>query len=336
VKFRGEFITRINDVTSFVHEQYNHVRENRLDLLQCPAERVYVPMSEELCRHILLDGFDMNVICKQKEVTVPVSCLLDNDLEKQGACAAPTEATHITYNNYLSLERPEKTNDIVVSLGGAFNPVHTRHVQALRVAVDWLEKHTEFRVVDARLAPAPQGYVNSKCRKHREKCIKEEHRLKLCQLACADESVVKSFPRTVGSAQDCCQRVIKDAGLRDARVSVIIGADRAIMSNGHRKWNTKATKDKVTICVGRNGQTEAVRKAFLEDINLDVVKNKDFFIVDEELDNVSSSAIRRQLLKIEIQKEGSKEAVIRQLIGSGDLTESVGLYLLQNFDDLYE
>jgi len=294
MKLCGEFITRIDDVTSFVHEQYSHVCENRLDILQCPVERVYVPKSEELCRYILLDGFDLNAINKQKEVTVPKSVLLDNDLENQGAWAAPTLPTRI---NNLSLKHPGKTQNIVVILEGAFNPVHTRHVQALRVAVDWLEEHTTFRVVDARLAPASQGYVNSKCRKHRAKCIKENHRLKLCELAYVDESVENPFPKVIRWTQKFNRCNMPN----NTRVGIVLGADRAIAMRGDAKWNTK--DNRVTICVGRECYTDKVKKSFLLDEDCGCVENKDFFIVDKELDNVSSSAIRRQLLKIDSQKE---------------------------------
>lgn len=55
--FCTEMILKIEDITSFVKQQYQHVANNELDKLSVPQERVYMPKDEKLGRFLGLDGF---------------------------------------------------------------------------------------------------------------------------------------------------------------------------------------------------------------------------------------------------------------------------------------
>jgi nicotinic acid mononucleotide adenylyltransferase len=73
---------------------------------------------------------------------------------------------------------------VILCLGGAFNPVHSRHVMAMVLGKQWLEANTNYQVIAGRLVVAPDGYVKAKSSKSGCKCIKAEHRIKMCELAC--------------------------------------------------------------------------------------------------------------------------------------------------------
>ena len=272
-----------------MEHQWQFVLNDQLDKLLTPVERQYIPEDEEVCRHILLDGFDD---CERKSKTERLCDALAqieaNSDDIDGACCEEL------LNSVMqrATDGAEK-DDVIVCLGGAFNPVHTRHVEVLEAAIQWLEKNTRYHAVAGRLAVAPDGYVKTKCKRSKELCMKAEHRIKLCELTCEGHTLIKPYRRTVGSAMDCGEKMKREENWPHAKVAVIMGADRAMSRTGHKKWNTQ-TKC-VTVCVGRRGTTEAVKQAYLEDYKLDLVTNKDFYIVDTELDNVSSTKIRKCL-----------------------------------------
>ena len=209
--------------------------------------------------------------------------------QPDGACCAEL-LTSVSQNALASDDRKE---NVIVCLGGAFNPVHTRHVDVIETAMQWLEDNTNYHVVGGRLAVAPDGYVKSKCRRTGELCMKAEHRINLCKLTCAGHEMIKPYHKTVGSAMDCGQRVKWEDNLKKTQIGVIVGADRAMSKSGQKKWKTK--NKCITICVGRKGKTDEIKKAYEEDCKHDLVTNANFFIVDKELDNVSSTEIRREL-----------------------------------------
>ncbi len=72
--------------------------------------------------------------------------------------------------------------EIIMCVGGAFNPVHTQHVQMLNLAKSHLESNQKnLNIIAGFLAPAPDGYVKRKLRTDR--AMKAEHRLLMCKLA---------------------------------------------------------------------------------------------------------------------------------------------------------
>lgn len=54
--YAKEDILAIEDITEFVKEQYQLVKENRLDELMIPEEKVFIPEGEELQKRLQLNG----------------------------------------------------------------------------------------------------------------------------------------------------------------------------------------------------------------------------------------------------------------------------------------
>lgn len=225
-------------------------------------------------------------------------------------------------------------SQLILCLGGAFNPIHTRHVMAMVITKQWIEANTDHKVITGKLAVSTDGYVQTKTRKSGDRCIKSHHRIKLCELACQEYSDwLSPYYRSCGSAAECGERtkrdLIKSTGDTNIDIAVIVGADRAVNKSGFAKWH-KVSKH-ITICIGRKGETAEVRDKFSIDKELGKVKN-DFYFIPEELDNVSSTFVRQQLKEL----DGSdKTKVIDKLVFDGFITEKQGQYILENEEDLY-
>ena len=224
--------------------------------------------------------------------------------------------------------------DAVICLGGAFNPVHSRHIQVMQEVKTWLAENTLYRVIAGLLAVAPTGYVKNKCKT--QKCIKAEHRIELCKLACEQIDWINPDDKPIGSAlASGIQFQRKMARHAGTHIIVIVGADRAVNKSGHAKWH-KESKGVTTVCVGRVGETESVKKAFEKDIKERKVKNKDFHFIPKELDNVSSTSIRKKLEEIQSVDSLDKRAdVVMETVRRGWLCENVARYIIKHYDDLY-
>ena len=207
-----------------------------------------------------------------------------------GACCAEM----LTSVSQTTATKGNKEESVIVCLGGAFNPVHTRHAEVLEKAIQWLEDNTDYHIVGGRLAIAPDGYVKSKYRKSGDLCMKAEHRIKLCELTCEGHKMIKPYHKPVGSAMDCGKHVTWGENLKRTRIAVIVGADRAMSKkNNRKKWQSK--NKCITLVVGRKGETDEVKAAYKEDCKAGNQTDPNFFIIDKELDNVSSTAIRHEL-----------------------------------------
>ena len=55
MKYGGEWIVQIKDITSFVQEQYQLVKNEELDKLMVAEERVYHVEDKHVCQQIHLD-----------------------------------------------------------------------------------------------------------------------------------------------------------------------------------------------------------------------------------------------------------------------------------------
>lgn len=350
-KFHDQFIQHIEDITEFVKEQRQHVIKKELDKLLTPAERVYTPSDKEVCKHILLDEFhdskkefrennstegeDPNDIghfitisknatqadiTKEDDGSKILADVLETGLQETNdspLMKQPAEVGGAFCGELLSpltqttAAKGNTEENVIVCLGGAFNPVHTRHVEVLETAIQWLGHNTDYHILGGRLAVAPDGYVKSKCRKSGELCMKAEHRIKLCELTCDGHEMIKPYHKTVGSAMDCGKHVTWEENLKKTRIAVIVGADRAMSKNcGRKKWQSK--NKCITLCVGRKGETDEVKKSYEEDCKRDLHPNPNFFIIDKELDNVSSTGIRREL------RQASKSHNTPQSSGIGE------------------
>jgi phage head maturation protease len=51
-KYGKEFVLKIENITPFVREQHEHVKNGRIDMLQVPYESIYIPKSKDLASKI--------------------------------------------------------------------------------------------------------------------------------------------------------------------------------------------------------------------------------------------------------------------------------------------
>lgn len=235
------------------------------------------------------------------------------------------------------MESGESKEKVILCLGGAFNPVHTRHVLAMVLVKRWLEANTNYIVVAGRLAVAPDGYVKAKSRKSQCKCIKAEHRIELCKIACSSHSEwLAPYHRPVGSAAEVGEKtkveMIQSGTKENIHVAVIVGADRAMNKTGHAKWHKECSN--ITVCIGRKGETGRILEQYKKDSDANKVKHPRFLFVPDELDNVSSTAVRQVLAKLDDEGSSQKD-IIDSLARDDWISEKQGQYIVQNLSELY-
>lgn len=307
-----------------------------------PSERVYVPSDPEICAHIRLTGFEKTTDVYDEETAcgkTDFAKMMDSLKSADGACCSELltkTCQEMTVGKKETSSETAKTPlDVIVCLGGAFNPVHTRHIEVVNEAVNWVKENTKFKVIAARLAVAPDGYVKAKYKRNKQKCMKAEHRIQLCEIACKESEIIKPYMFPVGSALDCGEKVKRELGRKDAKIAVICGADRAVLKSGNAKWNKKANG--ITLCIGRKGtEMDEIKEAFVEDLKSGIVVNPDFYIIEKELDNVSSTDVRAALAGLEdLETPEARKDVVASIVEKGWITESVGNYILENIDSLY-
>lgn len=342
-RFHEEFIQRVEDISEFVEAQRQHVLANRRDKLMSPSEHVYIPSDPQISGHIRLTGFETvnrgqeeAPVCGKTDFSQMLESLRkDRASSTDGACCAELLTKNCQRNTIGSNGDDGTRQDLIVCLGGAFNPIHTQHVQVVSETLQWIQESTKFRVVAARLAVAHDGYVKAKCRKGKQKCMKVEHRIRLCELACRDNDMIKPYPLPTGSAFECGEKVKRELSNVNAKIAVIYGADRVITKAGKPKWNNKPKH--VTMCIGRKGTAiDEIREAFDEDLKLGIVKNRDFYIVEKELSNISSTDVREALAEINnVETQQSREEIIENIVKKGWINEAVGRYILENYESLY-
>eukprot|EP01112_Ceratiomyxa_fruticulosa_P003567 TRINITY_DN1388_c0_g1_i4.p1 TRINITY_DN1388_c0_g1~~TRINITY_DN1388_c0_g1_i4.p1 ORF type:complete len:244 (+),score=20.03 TRINITY_DN1388_c0_g1_i4:126-857(+) len=94
----------------------------------------------------------------------------------------------ISHNIKLALEKCEPDmikyeKFAVLICTGSFSPVHVMHLQIFKLARKFLESKN-IHVVGGFISPSHDRYVSNKLLKD---AIRAEHRIKMCQLVCAQE-----------------------------------------------------------------------------------------------------------------------------------------------------
>eukprot|EP00696_Hemimastix_kukwesjijk_P009673 gnl/Hemi2/2221_TR795_c0_g1_i1.p1 gnl/Hemi2/2221_TR795_c0_g1~~gnl/Hemi2/2221_TR795_c0_g1_i1.p1 ORF type:complete len:244 (+),score=85.95 gnl/Hemi2/2221_TR795_c0_g1_i1:38-769(+) len=217
-------------------------------------------------------------------------------------------------------------------LGGAFNPVHAAHVQALVAAKRALEDRG-WCVEAGCLAPAPHGYVQQKmARRPDGRTIAAGLRISLCNLATASEPWIRPVDRTFGSAADCARAMLPAS----ADCCLVVGADRAVGTSGKLKWSKGGP---LTVCIGRHGDTERVREAMrhagLRDSACADSDPPRFVLAACELAPISSTLVRQRLQAAVAAQGAARQAVCDTLVAEGLLPRAAMDALLPNLDKLY-
>lgn len=234
--------------------------------------------------------------------------------------------------------------DAILVLGGAFNPVHTQHIDLLCSAKNQLEKTGEWNILGGYLAVATDGYVRNKLKSRNERTIKLEHRLALVREAMKDQSWLSNSPfqnemlqRHDGSALALSERVKKLLKNSNIQTLILIGGDR-MMKKGIPIWRQSSnTHSVIRVGIGRlDEQNVNLFDLWKHDIENNLIHNpKEFILLDLPLRSVSSSLIRSYLA----QWSNSPE---KQLDIEHELTEiqsylhsNVMNYIKQHQHDLY-
>ena len=231
---------------------------------------------------------------------------------------------------------------IIIGLGGAFNPVHTQHVQVMVMAREWLNKNTEYEVVAGVLAVAPDGYVKGKARKLQQRAMKAEHRVQLCSIACTEHGEwLRPYPRPCGSALESCKKTRENLMMEEEKeeihLGVVVGADRATNKAFKSKWLSSKPYDHLTICIGRKGETKEVKKLWEKDLKENNVPHpKNFILVTKEANDVSSTQVRAVLSDMhDASAKEEKEKLLQKLTDKKMLTPGMSQYIIENELDLY-
>jgi nicotinic acid mononucleotide adenylyltransferase len=76
--------------------------------------------------------------------------------------------------------RESPRTEAILVLGGAFNPIHTRHLALMNLVKAVVETEHNYNIISGLLAVALDGYVRAKLK---AQAMKAEHRLAMCNLA---------------------------------------------------------------------------------------------------------------------------------------------------------
>eukprot|EP01121_Diplochlamys_sp_Union-15-3_P017764 TRINITY_DN6325_c0_g4_i1.p1 TRINITY_DN6325_c0_g4~~TRINITY_DN6325_c0_g4_i1.p1 ORF type:complete len:230 (+),score=47.00 TRINITY_DN6325_c0_g4_i1:32-721(+) len=188
--------------------------------------------------------------------------------------------------------RDEDKEVYVLLLSGSLNPVHFMHIKMFELAKKKLEDHKR-RVVGGFIAPSSEAYVNNKLGKE---ALNLECRNKLCSLAVAESNWIDVCQWGIASSANIKMRLetILRNDFKPIRFTVVelCGADFAVRVS---LWARVSGRQ--FVCFGREEDTDLVKKGMKRH---DTNPNK-FHLIEEDLDSVSSTAIRK------LMKEGKYE-----------------------------
>lgn len=172
----------------------------------------------------------------------------------------------------------EKVVHTVLVISGSFNPIHTQHVETLVVAKNWLEKRGET-VIAGFLAPSSDDYVYQKLGSD---AMFLKHRTALCAIACKEYNWISTCGWGWANGGHTTKQIKTELSEMYPTVKFraleICGADHAA--------KTKIWQRKSVVCLGRPGYTQQVKQLYRP------TKGLDFYLVEKELKDVSSTKIR--------------------------------------------
>lgn len=203
----------------------------------------------------------------------------------------------------------------------------------------WLENEAKYHVCDIKIAIASDDNIKEKFAKSHDLCIKFEHRLKLCELACVNHPWITVSSIPARSQQSCGEEIRNELNKPDATLVVLMGSDRALLSPV-RVGNARK-ENKFILCIGRKGMNANARKSFEEAKKNDPERSLEFFVVPTEINDISSTAIRQKLGMMRERKKDSPSkiakdlCIVKEMIDSNWITEEEGEYIFQNCDSLY-
>jgi len=138
----------------------------------------------------------------------------------------------------------------VLSVGGAFNPVHCSHVEILELAKKNLEALFPGSKFIGLLAVSLGSHVRKKCGK--DQAIKNEHRLAMTSLVSKETTWLLPTTKCYGNAMNCSDEFLVE-NIQQPRKDVfaveVVGGDKA-------KPTRRSKGNRVTVMITRKGHKE--------------------------------------------------------------------------------
>eukprot|EP00092_Neocalanus_flemingeri_P006042 GFUD01006510.1.p1 GENE.GFUD01006510.1~~GFUD01006510.1.p1 ORF type:complete len:454 (+),score=106.44 GFUD01006510.1:172-1533(+) len=273
---------------------------------------------------IVEDGLKMVVDNKLDMLMIPEENVYDVRDE------AVIKRIGLDQHNSLEQDQSQSPRKIILALGGSFNPVHKHHIQIMVKSKQWLEENTDFQVVAGILVVTTGNYLKQKFRKDETKIMTDEHRMNLCKLACeahSDWLMVHPVPCVSGWEAGMTYRE-KDGSLL---VGMVKGADK--YNKTRRTHWTKEGKNKnvrVDVILGRGEVTDRMNAEFQEDLLAGLVVNKNYFIIPENVGDLSSTEVRKVIDRADSDKSVESRQELAMM-----LSEPLADYILKHLIDLH-
>ena len=228
------------------------------------------------------------------------------------------------------MEEKQPKRTIILSLGGSFNPIHKNHIDIMVKAKEWLEENTDFKVVSGILVVTTDNYLKNKFGRTSEKILTAEHRMALCKLSCGPhEEWLAVHPVPCVSAYR--------AGLtywnndNTMHVGLVMGADKYDLYQVRSRWRQQAIDSvRVDVILGRGDVTDRMNADFQEDLQSGLMLNSNYFIISDNVGDLSSTYVRQVLDMI-----GSDESEQGKEKLSGMMSLPLAEYLFEHRNHLY-
>ena len=197
-------------------------------------------------------------------------------------------------------------------------------------AKDWIKKNTYFKDVSGILVVTTDEYLKNKFGKDSQKILNAKHRLNLCNLACAPHSSwLTVHPNACVSGYEAGLTYRKkDPTLH---VGMVKGADK--YDQGRRSHWRQATRNspRVDVILGRGDVTDRMEADYQEDHRAGLVQNSNYFIIPENVGELSSTLVREVLSRFE--QPGNCEQARQEL--DVLMPTSATDYIIKHRDILY-
>lgn len=328
-QFYSEWALGIKDISGYVEHQRKYIQAGNLGFVWTPQETAYMSDSIDTCTYN-----ELGLASKDSDTAEEDAETLEigHFTETLAEAYAHMNTSEVSISSNCSREA-------ILYLYGAFNPIHLGHVNALKEGKHWLESVGKYQVSDTRIAIASDSNIKEKFAKSKDLCIKFEHRLRLCELACKEHPWIKISQVPVTSQPKYGDELRRELKKPHATLVLLMGSDRAILNK--RRVNAPRRENKFILCIGRKGMNSSAKKVFEEAKKNDPTRSLEFFVVPTELNDISSTSIRQNLQKLldhNMKNKGRVSydlAIVTKMIDKKWITEEIGEYIFHNCDKLY-
>jgi len=232
----------------------------------------------------------------------------------------PLSTTKIEQNLSAIEKCPTKKpkSFVVLLLSGSFNPVHKMHIHTFEVAKKHLQlDNPNLFVVGGYIAPSSDSYVLGKLQKE---AMTLGHRSSMCGIETRKSDWIEVCNWGLASGHTVTREITeilkRNFPEQKIRTLEICGADHALKYN---LW-----RHKPMVCLGRPQYTEKVKQALTKE----EPNPKEFFFIEEELQEVSSTEVRQAMKSQDPEK-------MEELVTKGWIDEDILLYIKEQGPNLY-